>query len=199
MSRKVLGLAQVVDIASNVREPYSTLVLFLAVTGCRIGEAIAIKWSDFDGDVLHVQRRIYNGKIDTAKTEGSDRKIPIPTVLLERMRRLGGSEWVFRGRGGSPVNPGNVLKRYVRPAAENLGIALSGWHDFRHTVATKMLRSGISPKVVSELLGHADVSITLNTYDHVDTESFRAPLDRAAGQLLRDVTKSGFSEEKAVA
>jgi integrase len=95
------------------------------------------------------------------------------------------------------ANPGNVLKRHVRPAAESLGILLGGWHDFRHSVATKMLRAGVSPKIVSELLGHADVSITLNTYDHVDLEAFRAPLDHAADQLLRDVTQSGTPVECA--
>jgi hypothetical protein len=55
--RTVLKPEQVVAIAGALREPYATLVLFLAVTGLRIGEAVAIKWSDFDGDVLHISRR----------------------------------------------------------------------------------------------------------------------------------------------
>lgn len=82
---------------------------------------------------------------------------------------------------------------------EGLGISLGGWHDLRHTVATKMLRAGAFPKVVSELLGHADVSLTLHTYDHVDMEAFRTPLDDAADQLLRDVTRSAQFQDGAVA
>jgi integrase len=106
------------------------------------------------------------------------------------MRLLGGDDWVFRSREGTPVNPGNALKRYVRPIVRELGIPLGGWHDFRHTLTTGLLRSGASPKVVSNILGHSDVQITLNVYDHPNIENFREPLEEVANQLLRDVTKS---------
>jgi integrase len=188
--RTVLKPDQVVAIAQRLNQPYATLVLFLAVTGLRIGEAIGIKWSDFDGDVLNIQRRIYEGKADATKTEGSNRSLPIPAPLLKRMRLLGGQEWVFRSRENTPLNPGNALKRQIRPVTKALGIPLGGWHDFRHTLTTGLLRSGVSPKVVSEILGHADVEITLNVYDHPEIENFREPLAAVADQLLRDVTKS---------
>jgi integrase len=86
---RVLSPSQTISIAKKLSEPYTTLVLFLAVTGLRIGEAIAIKWSDFEGDVLHVQRRMYNGKVDTTKSRDSKRRIPIPPALLERLKALG--------------------------------------------------------------------------------------------------------------
>lgn len=185
VQRKVLSPSQTSSIAEKLSEPYATLVLFLAVTGLRIGEAIAIKWSDFDGDVLHVQRRMYDGKVDTTKSRDSKRRIPIPPALLERMKTLGTTgEWIFHARGGVPLNPGNSLKRYIRPVAKELNLELGGWHDFRHTVATSMLRAGHGAKVVSELLGHSDISITLRTYDHVESDAFRAPLNEAANQLL---------------
>jgi integrase len=188
--RTVLKAEQSIAIANGLQEPYSTLVLFLAATGLRIGEAIGIKWTDFDGDVLRISRRIYEGKEGSPKSEGSERSLPIPAVLLSRMRSLGGNEWVFRSREGTPVNPGNALKRYIRPITKTLGINIGGWHDFRHSLTTGLLRSGVSPKVVSELLGHADVNITLNIYDHPNVEDFRAPLNCVATELLRSVTKS---------
>jgi integrase len=58
--------------------------------------------------------------------------------------------------------------------------SLGGWHDFRHTVATSLLRAGHGVKVVSPLLGHSDVAITLRTYDHVESDALRAPLNQAA-------------------
>ena len=119
--RTVLKLAQVTAIAEKLEEPYSTLVFFLAVTGLRIGEAIAVTWSDFDGDVLSITRRICDGNLDTVKSESSCRKLPIPSELISRMRQLGEGEWIFRSREGTPVNPGNALKRYVRPVAKD-------WH-----------------------------------------------------------------------
>ena len=185
VQRKVLSPSQTTSIAEKLSEPYATLVLFLAVTGLRIGEAIAIKWSDFEGDVLHVQRRMYDGKIDTTKSRDSERRIPIPSALLERMNALDkAGEWIFHGRRGVALNPGNALKRYIRPVAKELEIDLGGWHDFRHTVATSLLRAGHGVKVVSQLLGHSDVAITLRTYDHVESDAFRAPLNQAANQLL---------------
>ncbi len=51
----------------------------------------------------------------------------------------------------TPVNPGNVLKRYVRPVVQDLGIKIGGWHDFRHTLATRSLKKWPT-KVVSEIL-----------------------------------------------
>jgi integrase len=188
--RTVLKPEQVVAIAERLHEPYSTLVLLLAVTGLRIGEAIGIKWSDFDGDVLKVQRRIYEGEADETKTEDSNRSLPIPAPLLQRLRALGGEDWIFRSRENTPIDPGNALKRYIRPVTKALGIPLGGWHDFRHTLTTGLLRSGVFPKVVSDILGHSDVEITLNVYDHPETENFRKPLAAVADQLLRDVTKS---------
>ena len=196
--RTVLKAEQSIAIANLLQEPYSTLVLFLAATGLRIGEAIGIKWTDFDGDVLRISRRIYEGKEGSPKSEGSERSLPIPAVLLLRMRSLGGSEWVFRSREGTPVNPGNALKRYIRPVTKKLGIKIGGWHDFRHSLTTGLLRSGVSPKVVSELLGHADVNITLNIYDHPNVEDFRAPLNCVASELLRSVTKSAPANRPVV-
>ena len=111
-------------------------------------------------------------------------------MLLKRLRALGGREWIFRSRENTPINPGNALRRYIRPVVKALAIPLGGWHDFRHTLTTGLLRSGVSPKVVSENLGHSDVEITLNVYDHPETEKFREPLTAMADQLLRDVTKS---------
>lgn len=61
-------------IASKLQEPYATLVLFLAASGLRIGEAIAVKWSDFSDNVLHVTRRIYDGEVGTVKSDHSERK-----------------------------------------------------------------------------------------------------------------------------
>ncbi len=129
-------------------------MLFLYATGLRIGEAIAVKWSDFSGNVLTVSRRIYAGDVDSVKSLSSQRQLPVEANLLERLRWLGeGHDWLFRSRAGTPINPGNALKRYVRPAAKACGIAIGGWHDFRHTLSTRLRRSGVHPKVVSDILG----------------------------------------------
>ena len=189
IKRTILKPEETIAIASKLDEPYSTLILFLAVSGLRISEAIGIKWVDFEGDVLHISRRIYEGKAGSTKNDKSERSLPIPSSLLARMRLLGNGEWVFRSRAGTPLNPGNVLKRYVRPVVQGLGVKIGGWHDFRHTLATRSLKKWPT-KVVSEILWHSDVHTTPSVYQHVETEDFRAPLNELADELLRDVTKS---------
>jgi integrase len=190
VTRTVLSTKQVLAITAELEEPYATLVLFLATSGLRIGEAIAIKWSDFDRNEIRISRRICGGDVDCVKTESSVRRLPVDSALVSRMRNLGTTDWVFCSRGGTPVNPGNALKRYVRPTAKKLGIPLGGWHDFRHTLTTTMRRSGVHPKVISGILGHAKVALAMDVYDHADVEDFRQPLAVVAGELLRNVTKT---------
>jgi integrase len=182
--RTILKPEQTRALADKLKEPYATLVLFLAVTGLRISEALGIKWSDFEGNVLHVSRRIYEGESGDTKTSRSVRSLPIPEALLARMRKLGDGQWVFRSRVGKTLNPGNALKRYIHPASRELGFRLGGWHDFRHTMATQSMMGGAPTKVISEILGHSDVQTTMKVYQHTSTESFRGPLERMSSQLL---------------
>jgi excisionase family DNA binding protein len=190
IERTILTPAQVTDIAKKLDEPYATLVLFLAITGLRIGEAVGIKRSDFDGDVLRVRRRIYEGKADTTKTKKSARDLPIPDALRSRLFSISGREWIFESGNGTPVNPGNALKRYVRPAVRSLGIKIGGWHDFRHTLATMLRKHGWSAKVRADILGHSSLQVTDGVYDHADQGDFRDALGPIASEMLRDVTKS---------
>jgi integrase len=185
----ILKAEQVAALVEHVPEPIGTLILFLSVTGVRIGEAVGIKWSDFDGDMLHIQRRVYERQEGTPKTKSSDRFIPVPAALLERLRTLGKGEWVFRTSVGTPLDPKNAMNRYVRPAAKKLGINLGGWHCFRHAVCTQLLKKH-PVKVVAEILGHGDIRTTLAVYQNLEVEDRREPLEEMALQLLPDVTKS---------
>jgi len=186
VKRRVLSSDQAAAIISRLEEPYATLVLLLSVTGLRICEAIAVKWTDFDGDLLRVQRRIYDGEEDAVKSQKSRRALPIPRMVLERMRALGGGEWVFRSEAGTPVNPKNALNRYVRPVVKSLGIEIGGWHDFRHTLSTRLRRDGVHPKIVSGVLGHSKVDLAMNVYDHLEAEELREPLARIAERMVPD-------------
>ncbi len=185
---KELKPDEVKAIADRLKEPYSSLVWFLAVTGLRIGEAVGIKWSDFKDNVLHVQRRVYEGQVDTPKSKKSVRRLPIPAELLQRLRRLGTRDWVFQARNGSPINQSNALRRYLRPVVEELGITLGGWHDFRHSQSTVMRLGDVPREVRAAILGHS-VNQT-EDYGEVNTVEFQRPLAHVANELLRNVTKT---------
>lgn len=187
ITRCSLTPTQLLALAESLDEPFSTLVLFLAATGLRIGEAAGLRWSDLQDNVLHVQRRIYAGKQDDLKTKGSNRKLPLPDVLGSRLLKLKTDDtWIFQASNGAPLNPGNWLKREVRPAARKLGIGLTRWHDFRHFFVTQLRRRGTHPKVLSGLLGHSGVTLAMDVYDHLDLADFRGPM----AEMLCDVMKS---------
>ena len=104
MTRTVLTAEQVNAIVGKLREPYATLVLFLAATGLRIGEALTIKQMDFVDNVLHVTRRIYDGDVDALKSKRSERRLPIDPILMERLEKLG------KKRVGVPFAKGHTAE-----------------------------------------------------------------------------------------
>jgi integrase len=192
VTRTVLTTEQVNSIVGVLREPYATLVLLLAETGLRISEAIAVRSEDLKGNVLSVSRRVYDGATDSVKSARAVRSIPLSAALVERIRALNQQGLIFRSRAGTVINPNNALKRYIKGdhgAATKLGIAIGGWHDFRHTLATNLRRAGAHPKVVSGILGHARVNLAMDTYDHTDVQDFSDALVKVNG-LLASVSKS---------
>jgi integrase len=176
---------QKLAIADRLDEPYSTLVLLVTRIPVRIEEAIGIKCSDLNGHVLNLKRVVYEGQVYDLEPK-EQRHIPImDEVLLDRLRNLGaGREWVFQSRAGTAINPNNVRRRFLKPAAQELGIALCGWHDFRHSLTTEMRRNGTHPKVISDLLGHKKVNLAMDVYDRSNLKDFEKALGSVGNQLL---------------
>ncbi len=74
---------------------------------------------------------------------------------------------VFPFSIGTTFNPSNLLNRSFKPLLRRAGLPMIRFHDLRHTFATLMLSNGEHPKIVQEILGHAQISLTLDTYSHV--------------------------------
>jgi integrase len=78
------------------------------------------------------------------------------------------TDLVFSNSEGMPLLRRNVIKRHYKPALRAAGLPVDArLYDLRHTCATLLLAAGVHPKVVSERLGHSDVTLTLNVYSHV--------------------------------
>jgi len=114
------------------------------------------------------------------------RQIPImDPELLARLRKLGKDrEWVFQSRNGTPINAGNVRKRFLKPVANELGIEICGWHDFRHSLNREMRRKGVDPKVRSGALGHKKVNLAMDVYDRCNLDDLERALGSTVTQLL---------------
>jgi len=65
------------------------------------------------------------------------------------------------------MNPSNLLRRHYSPMLERAGLPRLRFHDLRHTAATLLLEANVNTKVVSEMLGHSQVSVTMDLYQHV--------------------------------
>jgi integrase len=103
-------------------------------------------------------------------------------------RALGvGRKWVFQSRTGTPINSGNVRRRFLHPAAAAVGVKIGGWHDFRHTLTRMMRRAGVNAVVVSGTLGHKKVELAAEVYDRASSTDIGQALHVVGKQLLPSV------------
>ncbi len=147
------------------------LYVLAVTTGMRIGEMFGLKWSDLDleAGVLRVRRTVAaDGTVNPPKTSNSRRTIRLSGLAIRALRRHPQTaEWVFASTAGTPTGICNFHKNSWKPLLKRAGLPHARVHDLRHTAATLMLSHGVPVKVVSEMLGHADVSTTLSIYAHV--------------------------------
>lgn len=146
---------------------YSLLYRFLLSTGLRIGEALALKRSDFDFEkgIVSVNKNVVfvNGeKIEqTPKSDAGYRIVPVPRSICDEIKCMSGDA-IF------PYSYNAVRKATERIAKETgLNVTL---HILRHTYATRLEEGNIQPKLKQYLLGHASLEVTQNIYTDTTTE-----------------------------
>ncbi len=178
---------------SRERDATNLGILLSLHAGLRIGEVCALSWDDVDFDqqlikVRHTVSRIRSVSasgsasrlvIDLPKTQASVRDIPISPPLLNALKHQyadSGSDYVISGSPGF-VSPRTFDYRFHK-VIENVGIPHINYHVLRHTFATRCVEAGVDIKSLSEILGHANVSVTLNTYVHSSLEMKRAQLQK---------------------
>ena len=178
------------------------IILFLLNTGMRIGEALALKWSDIDfqkhnvkvrKNVVFVKKRDnaksknYEYKEQSTKTKSGSLIVPLNSdamkVLISIKVVNGQYEYVFSTSKGNRLYPRNV-DRMFRSILKNCDIELTGVHTLRHTFASRLFAKGIDVKTVSELLGHSEVGITYDTYIHLIQEQHIAAVETLENVLL---------------
>ena len=153
-------------------EEWKLLVRFLAATGLRIGEALALRWGDIDlgRQRVNVRRRIYRGALAPPKSRYGRRDVPLAPGLARALWTAHGKTadeaLVFSGNAGRPLDASTVY-RAVKAAAKTAGVPWAGPHALRHTCATMLFRNGLNAKQVQLWLGHHSPAFTLATYVHL--------------------------------
>lgn len=164
-------IEQSIDLQKNPRQIGILLSLY---TGIRLGELLALKWSDVDmaKGLLHIEKTAFYqcGKLSYTppKTKASVRSIPIPNFLLPLMReckRKSQSEFVITDKNGAALIP-RTYQYEFEALLKKSKIAHKGFHSLRHTFATRAVECGMDIKSLADILGHANPMITLKRYTH---------------------------------
>lgn len=153
-------------------------------TGMRKGELLSLQWQDVDleGRVLMVRHNLVKNEagqyeLGLPKTETGTRRIMLATDTVEALQK----HWLEEIRGKRTPEPGDFvftaasgnhimhrhLDRVFKELTEKALLPRIRFHDLRHTAASLLIRHGISPKIVADRMGHADVRFTLQVYIHV--------------------------------
>lgn len=179
---------------ASVGQPDEALFTMALATGMRRGELLGLKWQDisFQEGVLRVRRTL--SRVPTVMGEGagmlvesepktsqSRRTIILPGFAIEALQRQSqlqaewkqnaGAAWeehgyVFTTPLGRYIHPNTLYARF-KVLLKKAGLPDIRFHDLRHSVATLLLSSGVHPKVVQEILGHSQISMTMDIYSHV--------------------------------
>jgi integrase len=200
-------------LASVANDRFEAVYVLALTTGMREGEIFGLSWQDVDLEkktlVVHVglkeaEKGFVIGK---TKTTYSRRRIALSQSAVEALARHAerqqaekaamGVRWdssydlVFPNHYGRPIIADNFVKRHFKRKIRELGITDdTRFHDLRHTCATLLLSDGVNVKVVSEMLGHSDISITLRIYAHV-----LPGMHEIAAQAMDDIIGTLFEHQ----
>lgn len=186
------------------------LYVVALATGLRQGEILALTWEEVDLDrcILNVratlQRLEGHWHVGEPKSKRSRRQIALSVPVVDALRQHQvrqakertalGKTWfdgnlVFCTEVGTPIDKSHLVPRSFVPLLTRAGLPRVRFHDLRHTAATLLLGQGVNPKIVSEMLGHSTVNITLDIYSHVlpdMQEDAAAAMARALGMQVSD-------------
>ena len=190
-------------ILSRLKEPYKTMAVVAALTGMCSSELFALSWPniDFERRQISIRKSFYHGEFGPPKAKASKRAIPMServAVMLERHRLNTNPdklELVFANAKGKPYDPGNLVRRALRPAMRELGLPEAGWRAFRRSVATALSEMREPVKTAQKVLGHSSPQTTLAHYTQSPEDSQRRAMAKLEELLFPSVPKFGEAEE----
>lgn len=180
--KPTLSVEDVREIINGPDGGYKMLIVVLSVFPVRLGEALALRWTDVDlpAQELHIRNGLWKGKLkSTLKTKASERKFHIPELLVDLLLAYRSQsvsncseDFIFCNSVGQPFDPDNLRHRVLYPVMDKLGIGREkrrhGFHIFRHTAGSVLHGKTGDLKLVQETLGHSRISTTADTYVHLD-------------------------------
>ncbi len=187
-------------------------VLICLYTGLRLGEICAMKWGDisYADKSLRVRRTVQRIRaadagpdepktrlvFDSPKSAHSNRVVPVPGFLLEMAEsfRCADETYILTGEEDRCLDPRTYQNRFY-VMLRRAGVRKVSFHTLRHTFATNCVDMGCDPKTLCEILGHSDVSITLNIYVHPSVPAKRELIEQLSSRT--DITRNKVQKLRA--
>ena len=181
-------------------EPYRAIFMIAALAGLREGEVLGLGRDDVDwhNNEIRVRqslvwyqdkegRRVW--KLTTPKSAASVRRVPLSKELNETLQQHlltaheNPHDLVFCTKQGTPLDPGNVVRREFKPALARAGLRSVRFHDLRHSFVAMLLELDVNLKVIQELVGHASIQTTMDIYGHLLPETKQQAAQRISHAL----------------
>ena len=214
------------ELMTAVPEPYATMVYVAIYSGLRVSELIGLKWRDIGFDTLTVDERYCRGDWSEPKSEASNTTIGVDRHVVERIHRLklltvevngggpgarairrykvvkrdGPDDLVFQSvKDGKPMRDNNVLTRFIKPAARELGMGFVNWRCLRTSRATWMIEAGANPKDVQGQMRHSRIQTTLDIYAQFVPDSQRRAIEQTSKMVTERIANAQRARAAAAA
>jgi integrase len=183
-----------------IPEPYATAVYVCVWTGLRVSELLGLKWRCIHPNSITIEERYCRGDWSAPKTEASAAPIAVEPHVIARVHRLklltvdvragramrhykvvkadGPDDLVFQSvQQGKPMRDGNILKRFIKPAARKLELRVN-WRCLRTSHATWLVQAGADPKSVQGQMRHSRISTTMDIYAQIVPAAQRRAVEK---------------------
>lgn len=210
-AKPVLTPRQFYHMLELMPEPYATMIAVCVWAGLRASEVIGLRWRDIQPDAIVISERYCRGDWDSPKTDASAAPIAVQPELIGRIERLknleifvragravrkyqavksaGPDDLVFQSvKDGKPMRDSNVLRRFIKPAARQLGIGFCNWQTLRRSCATWMVQSGGDVKSVQGQMRHTRASTTLDIYSQIVPSGQRRVAERLSAFVKQEAS-----------
>ena len=173
---------------TKLPEPSRTVVAVAAYAGLREAEIRGLRWSDYDGEFLHVRSTVWRCHEADTKTTASEASVPVISTLrkmLDAHKRRSSGEWIFAGpKKGFSLSLDNLSRRVIAP---KIGDRWHGWHAFRRGIGTSLFELGVPAETAKIILRHSAVAVTQKHYIKLQA----AKEGRAAMDKLQKAIRKG--------
>jgi integrase len=183
-------LAEIHGIMKAVKKPMAKAAIMTATfTGLRMSEIKGLRWEDYDGEVLNVQRGVVEGIVGDTKTKTSKAPVPVvktlKKVLAKHLKNNSGDGYIFHNEIGNPIDFGNLSQRDIVPALKGKQVEWHGLHACRRGLSSILHDKGVDTLVIKHILRQSVEGVAEKHYIEPSLRRMRKALELVEKDYLK--------------